>query len=200
MSTFRIFWRQATSAIFGLVVSVSVAAAQEYPVRDGRLTFSIVGGQMTTNGIDEVFLPARVDLADSNFVGVVFGYERPLDDMRWQIGAELQVNHHFGQDTYQEFVLPFTVRYSPARPWPAAFDSFAFGLGLSHATETPLQEVIRRGTSQRTLLYFSLETAFAVGADGDNVFLRLHHRSDAYGLFANNSGSNAFAVGYRMSF
>ena len=79
-------------------------------------------------------------------------------------------------------------------------DSFAFGLGLSHTTETPLLEVVKRGESQRTLVYFSLETAFSVGEGDDDIFFRLHHRSDGYGLFAADSGWNAFAVGWRHGF
>lgn len=155
---------------------------------------------MTNNGIDEVFLPGKVSFADQRFAGLLLGYEVPLRDDRWELGVEVQLNRHFGKDTFEELVVPATIRYSPANPWLPAIDSFAFGLGLSHTSETPQLEILRRGGSQRTLVYFSLESAFSVGKGDDTVFFRLHHRSDAYGLFAENSGSNAFAVGYRKGF
>lgn len=177
-----------------------MTAAQEYRAGEPKLSLSLHGGQMTTNGIDEVFYPNKTDFTDAYFGGVILGYEVPLNDPRFAVGAEIQLNHHFGQDTFQELVLPVTIRYSPARPWPAVLDSFAFGLGISHASETPLLEVVKRGESQRTLVYFSLETAFSVGEGDDDIFVRLHHRSDAYGLFATDSGSNAFAIGWRHGF
>jgi len=186
-------------AALGLIVA-SVASAEGDRAGDGRLSLSLQGGQMTTNGIDDVFNPTKTDFTNAYFGGLILGYEVPLDDPRWALGAEVQLNHHFGQDTFQELVLPVTIRYSPARPWPAVIDSFAFGLGISHASETPLLEVVKRGESQRTLVYFSLETAFSVGDGNDDIFVRLHHRSDAYGLFATDSGSNAFAIGWRHGF
>ncbi|WP_397543328.1 hypothetical protein [Roseovarius salis] len=165
-----------------------------------RLSFSIVAGKMTNNGFDEVLLPYEVDFAKPGFAGLILGYEVPLEDPRWEIGVEVQANRHFGRGTYQEFVVPATIRYSPARPWWPVIDSFAFGLGLSYTTQTPPLEIARRGDSQRAMVYFSLETAFSLNQPEDSVFLRLHHRSDAYGLFATNSGSNAFAIGFRRGF
>ena len=186
-------------AALGFMVG-SAASAEEYRAGDGRLSLSLQGGQMTINGIDEVFDPTRTEFTNAYFGGLILGYEVPLSDPRFALGAEVQLNHHFGQDTYQELVLPVTIRYSPARPWPSVIDSFAFGIGLSHASETPLLEVVRRGESQRTLVYFSLEAAFSVGEGDDDIFVRLHHRSDAYGLMATDAGSNAFAIGWRRGF
>jgi hypothetical protein len=199
--------RSVAPRIWGIFVVVLAAAwsfalpAPAADLRDGRLSFGVFGGQLTTNGIDDVPFPGRLDFADSHFAGILLGYEIPVWNDRWQIGAEVQLSHHFGMDTYQEIVvMPATIRYSPARPWLPVIDSFAFGIGLSHTTETPLVEVVRRGDSQRTLVYFTLETAFALGDGGDNLFLRLHHRSDAYGLFERDAGSNGFALGWRRSY
>ncbi|MEQ8294688.1 MAG: hypothetical protein RIA08_21015 [Roseovarius sp.] len=197
---FPSFLFQSVGAALLLAVASSGALADNFRAGDPRLTLSLQAGQMTINGIDEVFDPTETDFTNAYFGGLILGYEVPLSDPRFALGAEVQLNHHFGQDTYQELVLPVTIRYSPARPWPAVIDSFAFGIGLSHASETPLLEVDRRGASQRTLVYFSLETAFSVGEGNDDIFVRLHHRSDAYGLMATDSGSNAFAIGWRRGF
>ncbi|WP_135505979.1 hypothetical protein [Roseovarius aestuariivivens] len=189
---FLIFW---LAAVGGLIPSA--ATAQEDGV---HRTVSLVAGQMTTNGVDDVFVPGKTDFTDAGFAGVIVAWETPLDSARWHTGVEVQLNQHFGQNDHQELVVPVTIRYSPARPWLPVIDSFAFGIGLSYATSTPTVEINRRGASQRTLAYFSLETAFATGHADTDVFLRLHHRSDAYGLFARDSGSNAFAIGLRTSF
>jgi hypothetical protein len=165
-----------------------------------RRSVGLAAGQMTTNGIDEVFRPDKTDFTDAGFGGIIVAWEVPLDDPRWHVGVEVQANQHFGRNDHQEIVLPVTVRYRPDRPWPRVIDSFAFGFGLSHASETPKTEIARRGESQRTLIYFSLETAFALDDDGSALFLRLHHRSDGYGLLATDSGSNAFAIGLRRAF
>lgn len=187
--------------VMALALGTVTPPARAADLHDGRLTFGVFGGQLTTNGIDDVPFPGRLDFADSHFAGIMLGYEIPVLNERWQIGVEVQLSHHFGMDTYQEIVvMPATIRYSPVRPWLPVLDSFAFGIGLSHTTETPLVEVVRRGDSQRTLVYFTLETAFALGDGRDNLFLRLHHRSDAYGLFERDAGSNGFALGWRRSF
>ncbi|WP_232796505.1 hypothetical protein [Roseovarius salinarum] len=194
-----------TQLAVALVAAVSlidprIATAQDRDRHDGGWSVAVVAGQMTTNGIDEVLVPGKTDFADNGLAGLVVGYERPLRDMRWDLGVEFQLNQHFGQQEYQEFVVPATIRYSPRDPWVPAFDSFGFGIGMSYATETPRVEVATRGASQRGLLYFFLETAFALNDTGDSAFLRLHHRSDAYGLFATDTGSNALAVGVRRGF
>lgn len=155
---------------------------------------------MTTNGFDEVLNPNVLDYADNNFAGIILGYEVPIGDGRFSLGAEAQINQHFGGQEYLEFVIPATIRYSPKDPWVSFFDSFAFGLGLSYTADTPESEIARRGDSQRALVYFSLEAAFDVGQSGNDLFLRLHHRSDGYGLFETDTGSNAYALGFRKVF
>lgn len=196
-----VFSRIRLRAIAAVFLSIALGLAPDVSdASETRRTVALVAGQMTSNGIDEVFLPGKTDFINAGFAGVALGWEAQLDNPRWRAGIELQVNQHFGKNDHQEIVAPLTIRYSPDRPWPRAIDSFAFGLGLSHATSTPNTEIARRGNSQRTLVYFSLETAFAVGDRDSTLFLRLHHRSDAYGLMATDSGSNAFALGFRKSF
>lgn len=191
---------RVSAICLALTSAPHVAVAQGSGALNDRLSFSIVAGRLTSNGFGDVYKPAEIDFTNAGFAGVVLAYQLPLSNQRWEIGVEGQINQHFGKRTFQEFVVPFTIRYSPENPWLRAFDSFAFGLGVSHATKTPRVEVERRKVSQRTLAYFFLETAFQLGNPRDSLFIRIHHRSDAYGLFEPDSGSNAYAIGWRRDF
>lgn len=187
-------------AVVLVLLGIWTTAAQAQSGPDGKLSVAIVAGGMTTNGIQVVYRPTTARYGDNNFVGLMLGYEIPTRHSRWNVGAEVQLNQHFGDHEYLEFVLPATLRYSPQKPWLPAFDSFAFGVGLSYTSDTPKLEIATRGDSQRALVYLSLEAAFSVGAGEDDLFFRLHHRSDGYGLFNTDTGSNAFAVGFRKGF
>lgn len=191
-------WRGIVGGLAALVIGMSGSAVAQDTAP--RLFYSVTGGAMSENGINVVFNPDELRFSGNGFVGLSFGYERALRDHRWLLGYEAQLNHHFGKDTYQELAFPATIRFRPNAPWVTSFDSFAFGLGLSFTSETPQVEIDRRGASQRTLIYLLYEAAFAVGDNGDALYFRLHHRSDGFGLFAEDSGSNAFALGYRKSF
>lgn len=177
-----------------LLMLAKPAAAEE------RITLGFMSGVMTTNKIDVLYHWSELDFDDSYFAGFMVGYEQPLRYENWSAGAEFHLNQFFGDDTYGEIVLAGTVRYAPPNPWVSLIDSYAFGLGVSHTSETPEVEVITRGDSQRTLVYMAIETAFDVGLEDSEVFLRLHHRSDGYGLFSKDTGSNAFAIGFRKEF
>lgn len=159
-----------------------------------------MAGVMTTNDLAGL-AGGSVEVTDSGLAGVVLAWDRPLArDPRWSLGFEFQVNTHFGDNDLLEFALPATIRFSPARPWWSRIDSYAFGLGLSLTDEVPSVEVDTYGASQTALVYLMAETAFDVGGPDDTVFLRIHHRSDGYGLFETDSGSNALTIGYRRSF
>ena len=180
--------------------SLWFTVAQAQSLQDAKPYFAFVVGGMTKNGIQVVYRPGTARYAHSNLIGVNLGFEVPLRHDRWAVGAEVQLNQHFGRYEHLEIALPALVRYSPKNPWLPAFDSFAFGLGVSYTSQTPKLEVLTRGDSQRALVYMLLETAFSVSDTGNDLFFRLHHRSDGYGVFKTDAGSNAFLVGFRKSF
>lgn len=72
--------------------------------------------------------------------------------------------------------------------------------GGAHATALPQVEINNDGATRRNLIYWLFEVEFATRRPGDRVFLRLHHRSDAFGLLDPPAGSNAVVVGLRRSF
>ena len=160
----------------------------------------VFGGQMTDNHWEETFLPWNIELLDSWFIGVGVGYEWPTRRPSVALGVEAQVVGHFGRQDHLEFNLPLIIRYYPREPIFPVLDSAAFGIGLSTTTQDPQTEVDRDGETSKTLVYWMGELEFGL-ADQDTTFVfRLHHRSDAYGVFSTNSGSNALAFGVKHRF
>lgn len=156
---------------------------------------------MTDDRAAEALNPSRVEFVDKYLLGVALGYDRMIGTSRFSVGAELQFNAHFGGQRFWEAVLPLSVRYHPQNSWGNLFDSFAFGLGLSHYSEISQLEALNyNGTSRRTLIYWYLETEFAETNWGDNFFFRLHHRSNGYDTLEPNGGSNALVLGLRRRF
>lgn len=154
-------------------------------------------GLMTTDRVEE--FSDGPDWSDGQLIGYALAYDRPLNAF-WSVGFELQATYHFGDQSYGEFGLPITVRYRPENPWLRSIEGFAFGLGMSHTTKVPDIEVDTRGESQRNLFYWLLETEFKTKDPKTSWFVRIHHRSDAWGTLEEEGGSNALAIGIRRDF
>lgn len=160
---------------------------------------------MTDNDFGELLHPNQLRLLESGLVGIGvnrrFGpdYEIPFGSVRFE--AEAQLVRHFGLQRHWEVNLPVGLRFTPRRRI-AGIDSVAFGIGASFASEVPPIELRRGGGSgARELIYFHIELEHALSAyPGTRVFLRVHHRSDGYGLVARAVGTNALAIGLRRSF
>ncbi|MEQ9038425.1 MAG: hypothetical protein RIE24_08740 [Silicimonas sp.] len=180
-----------------LLVSLACAAAAQ--PREGP-SVTVFAGQMTDNHWEQTFRPWEIDLLDSWFVGVGAGYEWPTRHPRIALGLEGQAVAHFGRQDHLEFNLPVIFRYYPENPFPPALESVAFGLGLSTATQDPQTEIDRDGETSKTLVYWMGEFEFRLPRPDTTLSFRLHHRSDAYGVFATDSGSNALAFGFRHRF
>lgn len=183
------------SWVLSFVASVLLASTASHA--EDRTTLSFSGGVMSENRIDVIYNWQDLSLEDSYLAGFIVGYDTPLRYKNFSIGVEGHVHQHFGDDSYTEFIANGIVRYTPENPWVSFFESFGYGLGVSHTTRTPAVELRTRGDSQRTLVYMAIELAFDVGLDDSEIFFRVHHRSDGYGLFNTDTGSNAFILGFR---
>jgi hypothetical protein len=164
---------------------------------DPRSTVAVTLGQMTSNTWQDVlFEPGSVDLRESWIAGIMVSREWPLGQIGYA-GIEAQLNLHWGGQGYLEIAAPVYLRsVRPRRPYIPAL---AYGLGLSLASAVPKVEVDRRGESQNLLAYWFIELEFASRAEL-RPFIRLHHRSDAFGVFETDTGSNAILLGLRRDF
>ncbi len=117
---------------------------------------------------------------------------------------EGQIVKHFRGQEHWEFNGLGAARWLPF-PWDHYLDtSFAFGAGLSVATEIPDVEEERRGDdqTQEVLAYLMLELELALpDSQSWSAVTRIHHRSGAFGLFNGVTGaSNALAFGIKYRF
>lgn len=118
--------------------------------------------------------------------------------------VEGQVGHHTGLQDNQEVNLAFTLRYLPFF-WDHLVDtSFAFGNGVSYATEKPAFEEEAAGDDETNqwLYYISLEWAFSLPSQPQwDLFWRIHHRSGIYGRWGGDEAvSNFVGLGLRYRF
>ncbi|WP_432816898.1 hypothetical protein [Sulfitobacter sp. JB4-11] len=192
----RLGWKGAIAFCAVLLTGVAACAADP----SERVYIDRFAGVMTQNRWHDVFDPSRVQLADSILLGVGIGWQRQIAQSRFHFGIEVQAVAHAGRQDHFEFNLPVVLRYVPRRPFPRQLKSAAFALGLSHATKVPQVELDRTGESQRTFAYWFGELEFSLPDPQNSLFLRLHHRSDAYGFFDADSGSTAVTFGLRVPF
>lgn len=188
--------RSRAIAFWAAVLVAIGATCAANPVE--RVYYDGFAGVMTENRWHDVFDPSRARLAGSGLLGVGIGWERQIAQSRFHFGVQLQAVAHAGKQDHFEFNVPVVLRYVPRRPKPRSLKSVAFALGLSHATKVPQVEVDRTGESQRTFAYWFAELEFAFPDPDKNLFMRLHHRSDAYGAFEADSGSTAITFGLRI--
>lgn len=181
-------------------VAASGASAQGIDPADFDRSIGLFVGNMTSNRAEDLLVPGALDYIDQYFVGVALAYEQRIGQSRFFWGGEVQLNQHFGEQEYLEAVIPATLRFRPEWDSFRSFGGVAFGLGLSHSFDEPEIEIETKGGSSRTLVYWFMEASFSLGDRKDEIFARFHHRSDAFGVFQPDTGSNAVAVGYRQNF
>lgn len=177
-------------------VSVSVAAEDHWFV-------SVYAGQYSDTALNEI-VRFNTDIEDSHVYVLSVG--KALGTIREKIGMELeaQAGFHTGIQGHHELNLAFTLRWLPF-PWDDVVDtSFAFGNGLSWASEDPPLE-IRESDDDRTaqwLYYILVEFAFSLPEQPQwDLFVRVHHRSSVFGVIDDLfSGSNFVGLGIRYKF
>lgn len=169
----------------------------------GEWFASIYAGQYSNTALNEI-IRLNTDFEHSHVYVLSLGKE--LGIYKDVIGYELegQVAWHSGMQHHEEVNCAFTLRWLPF-PWDDYLDtSFAFGNGLSYATDEPELE-IREGDenkSNQVLYYILVELAFALPRQPQwNLFVRIHHRSSVFGVIDNiTTGSNFVGPGLRYKF
>ena len=177
------------TAFLGVCGLVAEGAADEQQ-------FAVFGGVHVAQNWEEVFAdPANIEWRDTVLLGAAYGRAWDTRFPTVSVGFELQALKHAGEQDHFEFNLPAFLRLRPPDLVPVR--SFGFGFGLSYATEVPQVEVLRKGESQQLLFYWAIEAEFGPKNGALSTFARLHHRSDGFGFFEADTGSNVFVVGLR---
>ena len=187
--------------LMGFVLPHPVVAGESNPASGDRpIAIAIFGGLLTNNHWEEAFAPWTLDFSDPTLVGLAASHSIGRFGPRLVFEVEGQVVRHFGDQNHFEFNLPIIARWA-SFPWDDVVDtSLAFGVGPSYASEKPEIEVANNGDSHRWLVYWMMEVEIGPPQTSWSAMLRLHHRSGAYGLVANEGGSNAIVLGVKHRF
>jgi hypothetical protein len=186
--------------VSGLVISGVEAAAPA--VRADNTATIYVGKISSVNAWHNLVTePKEVEFVDA-YVAVaalsqVLGRYR---DKRLSVEAEGQVAYNFGDQSHWEINVAAGPRWHDF-PWSdTVATSTAFLLGLSVASEMPEVEVELEGDSAQALFYWTAELALGPPRRAWALSMRLHHRSTGFGLFGEDGGMNAVALGVRYAF
>lgn len=178
----------------------AAAGESSASTEDKPNAIAVFGGLMTYSKWEETLLPWDTDYGDSTLVGLAASHDIGRFDHRLSFEIEGQVVRHFGDQDHWEFNLPIVGRWK-AFSWDEVVDtSLAFGIGPSYASEIPEVEVINGGDSQRWLVYWMAEIEVGPPDRGWSTIFRIHHRSGAFGVVADEGGSNALVIGFRQRF
>ncbi|MGY6553886.1 MAG: hypothetical protein ACXIUM_05120 [Wenzhouxiangella sp.] len=192
--------RQRAGFVFvcGLIMAGAVPAAHA----ESRLFhLAVYGGQAAEERMLDILTGFDTGFRDAYLVALAPGMI-VSEHRRWRQELEGQVVKHFGDQGHWEFNAAWLARWMRF-PRDGVVDTrAALGLGLSWASEIPPIEPRAKedeGESARFLGYVALELEFAPPGGSDwSGFARLHHRSDAFGLFHDQrGGSNFITLGLR---
>jgi hypothetical protein len=190
------FIKKALPALLVLLLALmkNSAAAENF-------SLSVYAGRMTSEHWHET-LSDSVDYEDA-YIGVLAGawtFKRYFEQAL-SLELEAQVAKHFGDQDNWEFNLPVLALRWSRFPWSRKLStSFAWGIGPSYATETPDKEVEINGESERWMVYWYGELTFGPPQGRWALLVRLHHRSEAFGVVASEGGSNTLAAGLKYYF
>ena len=191
------------SLAMALLAPVPAMADDDSEVRDWHL--GVYSGRAAKDRLLDIITQYDTGFIDSYLVALAPGFVH-RETRRWRFEVEAQAVKHWGEQDHWEFNAAYIARWKPF-PWDGTIDtSIAVGGGASYALETPpIEPRADRETfedSAKLLGYLMLE--IEAGPPGDapwSVFVRLHHRSGAKGLFKDvNGGSNFVTGGVRWEF
>ena len=184
-------------------------------IEKNKPSLIIYGGKYTSTDLLPILFRQRTDYRDST-LGVI-GLNFPLKyKIRFiDIESEGLIGKHFGIMNHWEADGLMIARVSNIFNLPM---SFAFGEGLSIASQNPLIENQKKGfsvknglfekqgiESRNILNYLMVELDFRVWNDPSNprIFMRIHHRSGVFGFYCPPDpacGSNFISYGFKISY
>ena len=191
-------WKMRAGA---LLICSALLAASRASARDHAVTFYVGRISSVNAWHDLIKEPSHADFVDAYVAVAALSQEfGRFYDGRVSFEGEAQIGYNFGDQSHWETNVAMGPRWHTF-PWSdAVATSVAFGLGLSLAGEVPEVEIELEGESKELLVYWSMELTLGPPSSNWAVSLRLHHRSGAFGLLADDGGMNAVALGARIAF
>ncbi|MFC1467120.1 acyloxyacyl hydrolase [Verrucomicrobiota bacterium] len=177
-------------------------AEERSPNHERPYALSIYGGRMTSNNVDDfVDSLEKIDFERSFLLTIALS--RTLARYRDLASLEVegQVVRHFNRQNHWEFNALIAARWEKFY-WDDKLDtSIAIGTGPSYAARRPQVEEQNNDQTDHLLAYMLIELEFVLPKHPNTSFItRIHHRSNAWGLVADNGGSNALAFGLKYRF
>ena len=195
--------KNSTLIICFLITFISPCLAEAKRLEDKpSYALSVYGGRMTDNEIGDFAVGLLdLDFEDSYLVALALARRFATYDELASFEVEGQIVKHFDQQDHWEFNALIIARWE-AFFWDRYLDtSLAAGIGPSYATDVPEIEVQRSGESERLQVYLLVELEFALPTHPNiAALIRIHHRSNAFGVVADDGVSNALAFGMKFRF
>jgi hypothetical protein len=185
---------QAAVLVFLLGMSPTIALAQDYAL-------SLYAGRLTKEKFERAILP-DAEFADATIIVAAGSWTvSRFFDGKLSCELEAQVGKYVGDQNHWEFNLPILGFRWHRFPWDDHLaTTIAWGIGPSYATEVPPVELETNDSSSHWLIYWFGEFTLGPPTANWEVLMRLHHRSDGFGLVAADGGSNAICAGLRYRF
>lgn len=193
--------RQRAGFFFFCALVLGGCTSSTAQAGDSPWHLAVYGGKAGEERMLDILTRFNTGFRDAWLVALAPGYLH-RETERWRLEWEGQLVRHFGDQDHWEFNAAWLARWMNF-PWDHHLDTrAALGLGLSWASEIPGIEPrakLDEGESARLLGYVAIEIELAPpGNDSWSGFVRLHHRSDAFGLFHDQrGGSNFITLGLR---
>jgi len=187
---------------FIILVVVALAAVAEEAMAEQNFAVTVYSGRMTDSDFGDT-LTGQADFVDAYVVvgALAWTFARFYENaLSFEI--EGQVGKWFGDQHNWEFNLPVAVRWSQF-PWGKyVATSLAYGIGPSYAAKEPEEEIELHDSTQKFLVYWFGELTLGPPMSNWAASLRIHHRSGAFGLVAEQGegGSNTIAAGVKYRF
>jgi len=188
--------------VAAITVFFIISSASDGRAGDGLYALNVYTARMSTNHMGDFFNPnGDINFTDSYLVAATLAKRIGSWDEKASFELEGQIVKHFHLQTHWEFNALASARWE-AFWWDNYLDtSVAFGIGPSYATDEPEIEIENDGKTARFLVYLMVELAVALPSYPHTALIvRIHHRSNAFGLVAEEGGSNALALGLKWTF
>ena len=185
------------------LVLMVLAAGHAAPAAAGG-AWTAYTGRFAQNPWEDFFLnPGNIEYKRAWLLVGARSWELARPHPRLTLEGELQVGRFVGDQDHWEVNGALGARYRLTGPAVGVRASVAFGLGPSWASRDPVLERRLNGENETAawLVYWYLEADVAPRSWGPwSAVVRLHHRSGAFGLVAEEGGSNVPSLGLRRRF